>query len=505
MIGSFPETYIPLLPEVEAFLADPLLPYIDGRSLPPLSEQTFETIDPSTGQTLALVGRAQKEDADLAVRAARNAFDEGEWWLKMSPADRSRCIWRLAELIEQHAPILAQLDSLDNGKPVETTRTVDVPLSAGHLYYYAGWCTKIEGSTIPVNQQHMFNYTLREPVGVVGLICPWNYPLLMATWKFAPALAAGNCVILKPAEQTPLSALYVAKLTEEAGFPPGVFNVLPGFGEEAGAALVEHHGVDKIGFTGSAEVARRIVRGSVGNLKRVSLELGGKSPNIVFADADLEKAAVGSTWAIFGNNGQSCTAGARLYIERKVFDQVIDGMLQETQKIRVGPGMGKQQPNLGPVVSDEQLRRVMGFIEEGLEQGAQAAAGGHRMGGELASGYFIEPTIFTGVNDNLRIARDEIFGPVVCAMPFDDVGEIVNRANDTDFGLAAGLWTTDVRKAHTLARALRAGTIWINTWGNTEAGSPFGGYKQSGYGREMGKEAIDLYTEVKSVWINTEL
>lgn len=506
MMNSFPETYRPLLPEVAAFLADPLMPYIDGRPVAPQSEQTFETIDPSSGRHLAWVGRGQKADADRAVQAARKAFETGDWRVKMSPADRAKCIWRLAELLEAHAPILAQLDSLDNGKPVETVRTVDVKLSAEHLYYYAGWCTKIEGSTIPVNQQNMFNYTLREPIGVIGLICPWNYPLLMAAWKFAPALAAGNCIILKPAEQTPLSALYVARLTEEAGFPAGVFNVLTGFGEEAGAALVEHHGVDKIGFTGSAEVARKIVRGSVGNLKRVSLELGGKSPNIVFADADLAKAAVGSTWAIFGNNGQSCTAGARLYIERKVFDQVIAGMIEETRRIKVGPGMSQQQPNLGPVVSDEQLQKVMGYIHEGLEQGAQAVIGGHRMeGAPHADGYFVEPTILTGVNDSLRVAREEIFGPVVCAMPFDHVDEIIERANDTDFGLAAGLWTTDVRKAHNFARALRAGTIWINTWGNTEAGSPFGGFKQSGYGREMGKEAMDLYTEVKSVWINTEL
>jgi acyl-CoA reductase-like NAD-dependent aldehyde dehydrogenase len=493
-----------LAPETAKFLQNPILPYIGGAYVPTLMGQTFETLDPSSGRRLADVGRAGQGDADIAVKAARKAFDTGDWRLKMSPADRSKCIWRLAELIEKHADTLAQLDSLDNGKPVETARSVDVPLSADHLYYYAGWCTKIEGSTIPINQRNMFNYTLREPVGVVGLISPWNYPLLMATWKFAPALAAGNCVIVKPAEQTPLSALYLAKLTEEAGIPPGVFNVLPGYGEEAGAALVEHHGVDKIGFTGSTEVARKIIKGSVGNLKRVSLELGGKSPNIIFADADLDQAAVGSAWAIFGNNGQSCTAGSRLYIERSVFERTLDGMIEETKQIKVGPGMSRRQPNLGPIVSDEQLRRVMGYVEEGLEHGAQAITGGHRMGGALQDGYFVEPTILTQVKDNHRVVREEIFGPVVCAMPFDDVDEIINRANDTDFGLAAGLWTTDVRKAHTVAKALRAGTIWINTWGNTEAASPFGGYKQSGYGREMGKEAIDLYTEVKSVWLKTD-
>lgn len=504
MLETLPEDYVPLLPEVKAFLSGPLLPYINGEYVAPLSGQTFETRDPSSGRRLALVGRGQAADADRAVKAARIAFDQGDWWRVMSPADRSKRIWRLAELLEKHAPILAQLDSLDNGKPVETIRTSDVPLSADHLYYYAGWCTKIEGSTIPVNERHMFNYTLREPVGVVGLIVPWNYPLLMAVWKLAPALAAGNCIILKPAEQTPLSALYLARLTQEAGFPPGVVNVLPGFGEEAGAALVAHPGVDKIGFTGSSEVARKIVQGSVSNLKRVSLELGGKSPNIVFADADLEKAVVGSTWASFGNNGQSCTAGSRLYIERKVFDRVIEGMAEEAQKIRIGPGMGTNQANLGPVVSDEQLSRIMGYVQEGAARGAKVVTGGRRMGGVLQDGYFIEPTIFVDVRDDMRIAREEIFGPVVCAMPFDSLDEIIARANDTDYGLAAGFWTTDVRKAHALAKALRAGTIWINTWGNTEAASPFGGFKQSGYGREMGKDAIDLYTETKSVWLKMD-
>jgi len=503
-MDSLPAEYIPLNPDVADFLSRPLPLYMNGESVPALSGSTFDSIDPSSGGHLATVARGQAADIDRAVSAARKAFDSGAWWRRMSPAERSKCLWRFAELIEQHADILAQLDSLDNGKPVETTRSVDIPLSAEHLYYYAGWCTKIEGSTIPVNQRNMFNYTLREPVGVVGLIVPWNYPLLMATWKFAPALAAGNCVILKPAEQTPLSALYIARLTQEAGFPPGVFNVVTGYGEEAGAALVQHPAVDKVGFTGSREVARKIVRGSTGNLKRVSLELGGKSPNVVFADADMDQAIVGSTWAIFGNNGQSCTAGSRLYIERSVFDAVIDGMVQAAQNIRVGPGMNAVQPHLGPVISDEQLKRVMGYVEDGLSHGAQAVTGGQRIGSGLQDGYFIEPTIFTNVDDSMRIATEEIFGPVVCAMPFDDLDEIIARANDTEYGLAAGAWTTDVRKAHTLARELKAGTIWINTWGNTEAASPFGGYKQSGYGREMGKEAIDLYSEVKSVWLKMD-
>ena len=497
-----PQKYLPVHDEVEAFLASEKRLYIDGDWQPATSGKTFVTHDPSTGAELARVAEGDAADIDRAVLAARKAFDDGPWRNQLTPSERGKLIWRLADLIEQRADILAQLDALDNGKPLSVARASDVPLSAEHFHYYAGWASKIEGATIPVNTSGMFNYTIKEPIGVCGLIVPWNYPLLMAAWKIAPALAAGNCIILKPAEQTPLSGLYLAQLFEEAGFPPGVFNVITGFGEGAGAALTAHHGVDKIGFTGSAEVARKILTASLGNLKRVSLELGGKSPNIVFADADLEQAIVGSTWAIFGNLGQSCTAGSRLYIQKPIFDKVIAGMADEAQKIRVGPGMSVDKPDLGPIVSDEQLGKVMGYIEEGLAGGGQAVTGGKRVGGALANGYFMEPTIFTHVNDDMRLVREEIFGPVVCAMPFDDPDEIVRRANDTDYGLAAGFWTTDVRKAHRIAAKLKAGTVWINTWGDAEAASPFGGYKQSGHGREMGKEGIDLYTETKSVWIN---
>ncbi|MBK8023879.1 MAG: aldehyde dehydrogenase family protein [Chloroflexi bacterium] len=497
----FPETYVDILPEVAAFLAQEHRLYVGGRWVSALSGETFETLDPSTGRLLARVASARAEDVDAAVRAARQTFDSGAWHLDLTPSDRSRLIWRLAELIDAHAPVLAQLDSLDNGKPVSKALKSDVPLSAEHFRYYAGWPTKIEGATLPVSTPGMFNYTVREPIGVCGLIVPWNYPLLMAAWKIAPALAAGNCIILKPAEQTPLSALYLARLFEEAGFPPGVFNVLTGFGEMAGAALVEHPGVDKIGFTGSVGVAKTIVRSSAATLKRVSLELGGKSPNIVFADADLEQAVVGATWAIFGNNGQSCTAGSRLYVQRGVFDRVLEGIADETVKIRVGMGMAAQQPDLGPVVSREQLETVMGYIQDGIGGGAEMVIGGRRIGGALAEGYFIEPTIFVRVQDSVKIAREEIFGPVVCAMPFDDPAEVLERANETPYGLAAGLWTRDLSTAHRFAARLQAGTVWINTWGDTDAASPFGGYKQSGHGREMGKEGIDLYSEVKSVWI----
>jgi len=501
---TLPKNYIDLHPEVEAFLSQPLPMYYDGKYVAAKSGKTFETIDPSSGKLLANIAEADQADVDLVVQAARSAYESGDWHLKMTPSERSQCLWKLAELMEEHKDVLGQLDALDTGKPFATARDVDVFWSAEHFRYFAGWPTKIEGSTIPVSTPGMFNYTLREPVGVCGLIVPWNYPLLMASWKMAPALAAGNYIILKPAEQTSLSALYLPKLFEEAGFPPGVFNVLPGFGHQAGAALVAHHGVNKIGFTGSTEVAKEILKSSTGNLKRVSLELGGKSPNIIFADADLEKASIGATWAIFGNNGQSCTAGSRLYIEQKVFDEVVAGMADETKKIKVGPGMQLEPPHLGPVISTEQVDRVMGYINEGYGAGGEAVSGGQRFDGDLSDGYFIQPTIFKNIDDEAKINQEEIFGPVVCAMPFEDPNDILRRANDTQFGLAAGLWTKDVNKAHQLAAKLQAGTIWVNTWGNTDAASPFGGYKQSGHGREMGKEAIDLYTELKSVWMRID-
>jgi phenylacetaldehyde dehydrogenase len=501
---TFPAEYVEVRPEVEAFLKRNHKLFIGGEWVEPAQGETLETYDPSTGKPLTRVSSASAEDVDSAVRAARQTFDSGVWPLKLTSAERSRLIWRLADLIEEHAATFAQLDSLDNGRPVSVTQTVDAPLSAEHFRYYAGWVTKIEGSTIPVSTHGMFNYTVREPVGVCGLIVPWNYPLLMASWKIAPALAAGNCIILKPAEQTPLSALYLAQLFEEAGFPPGVFNVVTGYGETAGAALVEHPGVNKIGFTGSASTAKTIIRNSAATLKRVSLELGGKSPNIIFADADLDNAIIGAIWAIFGNNGQSCTAGSRLYIERQVFDRVIEGMAEATQKIKVGMGMQRQQPQLGPVVSDEQLNTILSYIQNGNDNGGNAIIGGKRIGGMFSSGYFVEPTIFVNVSDDMKLVREEIFGPVVCALPFDDLSEILPRANDTLYGLAAGFWTRDLQKAHRVAAKLQAGTIWINTWGNTDAASPFGGYKQSGFGREMGKEAVDLYTEVKSVWVKYE-
>lgn len=493
--------FIDLYPETSDFLASELKFLIGDTWRSAKDGRTFTTLNPSTGEALAEVPRGSAADVDCAVNAARQAFEAGAWLHQLTPSERGQLLWRLADLIEAHSEVLAQLDALDNGKPVSTVRTVDIPYAVEHFRYFAGWTNKLEGSTLPVNASGMLNYTLREPLGVCGLIVPWNYPLLMAVWKIAPALAAGNCIILKPAEQTPLSALYLGRLFQEAGFPSGVFNVLTGFGSEVGAAMTAHMGIDKIGFTGSTETARHILQAATGNLKRVSLELGGKSPNIIFADADLPQAINGATWAIFGNNGQSCTAGSRLYIERKIFEDVLEGMSEAVKTIKVGQGMAVEQPNLGPVVSEQQLARVLGYIDEGIKAGAEPIIGGSRILGDLAEGYFIEPSIFINATDDMKIAREEIFGPVVCAMPFDDPDEILQRANDSDYGLAAGLWTNDLRKAHHFAAKLKAGTVWINTWGNTEAASPFGGYKQSGYGREMGRQAVELYSDLKSVWV----
>ncbi|WP_136658372.1 aldehyde dehydrogenase family protein [Nitratireductor sp. XY-223] len=485
---------MPLLPEVEAFLKGPLSLRIGGGTVD--TDGTIEVIDPSFGSPLCNVAGAGAREVDLAVTAARAAY-EGPW-SAMTPDERSQCIWRLAELVDERAGIFGQLDALDNGKPFAVARDVDAAYSARHLRYFAGWPSKIEGATIPVSVPDRFNYTRIEPVGVCGLIAPWNYPLLMAVWKIAPALAAGNAIVMKPAEQTPLSALYLADLALEAGFPEGVLNVIPGIGTEAGAALAAHPGVGKIGFTGSTATGRRIVEASMGNLKKVSLELGGKAANILFADADLEKAVPGAFWALFGNNGQSCTAGARLYVQRPVFEQVLEGLVALASQVSVGPGMAETAHDLGPVISERQMRTVTGYIDSGVSEGAECVAGGGRLGD---TGYFVAPTILTGVTDDMRVAREEIFGPVLCVLPFDDEAEVIGRANDTEYGLAAGLWTQDVTRARTLAERLKAGTIWINCWGETDAASPFGGMKQSGYGREMGADAIALYSQTKSVWV----
>jgi acyl-CoA reductase-like NAD-dependent aldehyde dehydrogenase len=456
--------------------------------------RTFETIDPSTGEPICEVAQAGAEDVERAAQAARAALDGP--WSQMPAAGRSQLMNKLADLIEQNAQELAQLEALDNGKPVSIAGVVDVPLAGAHLRYYAGWPTKIEGETIPVSWPNMFVYTLKEPVGVCGQIIPWNFPLLMASWKISPALAAGCTTILKPAEQTPLTAIRLGQLAQEAGFPEGVINVLTGDGE-TGAALVDSTSIDKIAFTGSTQVGRAIGAKCGELLKRVTLELGGKSPNIILPDADLEAAIKGSFQGIYFNTGQACQAGSRLFVQRDQFDTVVSALADAAKSAKVGPGLDPST-QFGPVVSKEQYDRVQSYIESGKEAGAEAVAGGNGAGS--GGGYFIEPTLFTGVTDDMKIAREEIFGPVLVAMPYDDLEEVARRANDTDYGLAAGVWTRDVASAHKMARLLKAGSVYINVWGPSDPAAPFGGYKASGIGREMGHANLDAYLEIKTVW-----
>ena len=470
---------------------------INGKWVEAASGKTFPTYNPATGEVLSNIAAGDKEDIDRAVKAARAAFETGPW-SKISASDRGRLLWKLADLLEKHAEEFAQLESLDNGKPLKIARAADLPLSIDNFRYYAGWATKIEGNTISLGlaKQGKFHaYTLREPVGVVGQIIPWNFPLLMAVWKLGPALTTGCTVVLKPAEQTPLTALRLGELIMEAGFPDGVVNIVPGYGETAGAALAAHPDVDKVAFTGSTEVGRLIVHAAAGNLKKVSLELGGKSPNIVLEDADIEATIPGAASAIFFNQGQCCCAGSRLFVDKKIFDKVVDGVAQNASKIRVRQGFDPDS-DMGPLVSEEQFNKVCGYLESGKKEGAKAVTGGGREGNR---GYFVQPTVLVNTTDNMKVVQEEIFGPVVTAIPFSDINEIAAKANDTVYGLAAGIWTRDIKKAHALASKLRAGTVWINCYNVFDAALPFGGYKQSGWGREMGHEVLKNYTEVKSV------
>jgi aldehyde dehydrogenase (NAD+) len=497
------QTPVAVQPSVSAFLSKPKKLLIGGEWVDAASGKTFATLNPATGEVLALVPEGDQEDIDRAVRAARKAFEEGPW-PKMTPSERGRLLYNLADLIERNATELAQLETLDNGKPIRESLNADVPLTVDHFRYYAGWATKITGDTIPVSVPgNYFNYTRREPVGVVGQIIPWNFPLLMAAWKLGAALACGNTVVLKPAEQTPLTALRLGELIQEAGFPDGVVNIVTGYGETAGAALARHMDVDKVAFTGSTEVGKLIMQAASGNLKKISLELGGKSPNIIFPDADFSKAIPGALMGIFFNQGQVCCAGSRLYIQKNVYDRVLSDMVDHAKKIKQGPGIDPTT-QMGPLVSKEQLDRVTGYLEKGVNEGAEVLVGGEPAEGDLASGYFVKPTVFANVTDEMTIAQEEIFGPVVAAMPFEDIDEVIRRANLTAYGLAAGVWTTDIRKAHRVANAIKAGTVWVNCYNVFDAASPFGGYKQSGIGREMGSYALELYTQVKSVWVNLD-
>lgn len=487
---------IALAPAVSAFLARGHGLLINGEWIAAADGATFTTFNPATGAPLAKVARANAADVDRAVAAAQAAFPA---WAAIMPAERERIMRRFADRVNDQRTELAQLETLDNGKPYNVAFNVETNVAVGQLHYYAGWPTKLTGETYAVSSPGFHVYTRREPLGVCAAITPWNYSIVMAVQKIGPALACGNTLVLKPAEQTPLTALRLGELALEAGVPPGVLNIVTGFGD-AGAALTRHPAVAKVAFTGSTEVGRAIMRAAADTLAHVSLELGGKSPLIIFADADLDAAAEAATWAIFANSGQNCVAGSRLFIERPVFERVLAGVAERAAALTVGPGLDPASM-IGPLISAAQLERVQQYIAYGQRDGARLVVGGSRPGGALAAGYFLQPTILTDVADTAPLATEEIFGPVLAAFAFDSEAEVIARANASVFGLAAGVWTNHLARAHRMAAALRAGVVWINTYDWFDPAVPFGGVGQSGQGRELGRQVMDLYTELKSVWV----
>ena len=471
---------------------------IDGQWVE--TSKHFDTINPATGEVLTQIAEASPADVDRAVAAARRAFeDRNGAWRKLSASERGRLIWKLADLLEKNMDEFAELETLDNGKPIFESRYVDMPMVIDVLRYYAGLATKIHGETVNTFET-AFTYTLREPIGVVGMIVPWNFPLLLASWKLGPALACGNTVVWKPAEQTSLTALRFGELAIEAGVPAGVINIVTG-AREVGRAMVQHPGIDKIAFTGSTEVGKEIMRSGADTLKRITLELGGKSPNIVFADSDIESAVKGALTGIFYGKGEVCNAGSRLFIESKVQDEFLEKLAARASKMRPADPLDPKT-RMGAIVSQEQMQTILGYIEAGKNEGAKLVAGGNRVNLDGSKGYFVEPTIFRDVRNDMKIAREEIFGPVLATLSFDDLDQVVELANQNEYGLAAAVWTRDIKKAHTVSRRLKAGTVWINTYGLMDASLPFGGYKSSGFGRELGAHAMEHYTELKTVWLN---
>ncbi len=471
--------------------------FVNGQWADATGGKTFAVVNPATEDTIAQVSEGTAQDADLAVRAARKAVDEGKW-STFGPGDRARLMFKAADLMEQKLDEFVQLETANCGKTLIESK-IELGLALDVLRYYAGWATKHTGETIP-SRPNAFLFTLREPVGVVAAITPWNFPLLLSMWKYAPALATGNAIVHKPATLTPLTALKFAEVMQAVGFPEGVFNVVPGPGTTVGEALLTHPGVDKVAFTGDSSTGKHVMKACADGLKKVSLELGGKSPNIVFADADLEGASRGALGAIFYNKGEVCAAGSRLFVEESAKDELLAKIVDRAKKTTVGDPLDKNT-RMGPVISRGQLDKVLSYIESGKQEGARVVAGGDRPAG-LTKGYFVNPTVFADVKNSMKIAREEIFGPVLSVISFKDFGDVVAQANDTVYGLAAAVWTKDVKKAHKTARAVKAGTVWVNTYNLYDVALPFGGYKQSGFGRELGRDALDQYTQTKSVWVD---